>query len=209
MMQHLGDARREAAALIGADEDEIALVESTQHGLNVAAQVLELCEGDNVVCSEMDFVGTVLPWWNLRAHGIELRLVPARDGAVEADELAAACDARTRAVAVSSVQEVNGWRIDLAGLSERCRARGIALVVDAAQHVGPLRFDVRETPVDFLAVGGHKWLCSQFGLGFLYSRRELVERYQPRLRGYMSMREPEQGWESCVCAPARPVAVAF
>jgi len=42
----MAEARREAAQLIGADEDEIALVESTQHGLNITADAIRLREGD-------------------------------------------------------------------------------------------------------------------------------------------------------------------
>src|ERR1039458_1863889 len=39
-------ARPEAARLIHADEDEIALVESTSHGLTIAAQSIPLSPGD-------------------------------------------------------------------------------------------------------------------------------------------------------------------
>ena len=42
----------EAAKLLNADPDEIALVESTSHGLNIAAQGIELNDGND------DFVGS-------------------------------------------------------------------------------------------------------------------------------------------------------
>ena len=50
---------------------------------------------------------------------------------------------------------------------------GIALFVDAIQGLGPLRIDVRRTPIDFLAADGHKWLLGPEGAGFLYVRRRL------------------------------------
>lgn len=196
--EHLACARRRAAELIGADEDEIALVESTQHGLNVVADLLRLGPGDRVVASTLEFFGTVLPW-----RGAALELVPHREGRVEVEDLEAAIDAGTRAVVISSVQEVNGFLVDLPELSRVCRERGVALVVDAAQHVGPLPIDVRRTPVDFLAAGGHKWLCSPFGLGFLYVRRELLGELVPSFRGYLSLREPPEGWAAYLADSSR------
>jgi len=62
---------------------------------------------------------------------------------------------------------------------------------------------VRETPVDVLAVGAHKWLCSPFGLGFVYVRRELLDQLEPALRGYMTLAEPAQGWTAYLGDPAR------
>jgi cysteine desulfurase/selenocysteine lyase len=196
--EHLARARRGAAELIGAHEDEIALVESTQHGLNIVADLLRTGPGDRVVASDLEFFGTVLPW-----RGAALELVPHREGRVEVEDLEAAIDSRTRAVVVSSVQEVNGFLVDLPALSRVCRERGVALVVDAAQHVGPVPIDVRQTPVDFLAAGGHKWLCSPFGLGFVYVRRELLAELEPSFRGYLSLQEPPEGWAAYLADPGR------
>jgi cysteine desulfurase/selenocysteine lyase len=203
VFEHMGRARRAAARLIGAHEDEIALVESTQHGLNVAAGLLGLRPGDRVVASDVEFFGTVLPWRLLGRQGVELDLVPHRAGRVETADLEEAIDDRTRVIVLSSVQEVTGFRADLASLSALCRERAIHLVVDGAQHVGPLQLDVRATPIDFLAVGGHKWLCSPFGLGFLYVRRELLEKLEPSFLGYMSMETPPNGWAAYLADPGR------
>lgn len=189
-------ARQRAAELIGAHADEIALVESTQHGLSSIAAVLGIGRGDTVLATEIEFVGTVLPW---RRLGAEVRLVPS----VQGEDFAAAVDGRTRAVVVSSVQEVTGERVDLGALGRVCRDAGILLVADGAQHVGPVPLDVRETPVDVLAVGAHKWLCSPFGLGFLYVRRGLLDELDPPLRGYMTLAEPAQGWTAYLGDPAR------
>ena len=65
------------------------------------------------------------------------------------------------AVCVPWVQFASGARVDLGALGALCRERGVGLfVVDAIQGVGPLRLDLRETPVDILACGAQKWLLS-------------------------------------------------
>lgn len=196
-------AIRAAARLIGAREDEIALVESAQGGLSAAADALRLGRGDRVVASGLEFYGTVMPFRSLAARGVELVLVPHRAGRVEAEDLAAAIDARTRAVVVSSVQEPNGFLVDLEALAAACRERGVHLVVDGAQHVGAAPLDVGAVACDFLAVPGHKWLCSPFGMGFLYVRRELLAGIEPTFRGHMTLRTPPGGWDAYLSDPAR------
>jgi cysteine desulfurase / selenocysteine lyase len=197
VLEHMVRARRAAARLVGADEDEIALVESTQQGLYAAADLLALGPGEHVLASDVEFFGTVLPWRD------RVRLVPHRSGRPEVDDFAAAIDSSTRAIVVSSVQEVTGALVDLPALSALCRAEGLWLIVDGAQHVGPVPLDVRETPVDVLAVGGHKWLCCPFGLGFAYVSRERLAERRPSRPGYFALDPPAAGWTAYLQDPRR------
>jgi selenocysteine lyase/cysteine desulfurase len=203
MLAEFDRARTAAATLIGAGRDEIALVPSTGAAIDAVASALQLPAGVNVLASELEFVGTVLPWRLLERRGISLRLVPHREGRIEVGDLEAAADSRTRAVVVSSVQEVNGFRVDLDGLSGMCRSRGLLLVVDAIQHVGPLQLDVAATPLDAVAVGGHKWLGAPFGMGFLYTSPALLHRLEPALLSFMTARPPTGGWREYLEDPAR------
>jgi cysteine desulfurase/selenocysteine lyase len=193
-LEQFDRARHAAAVLINADPTELALVPSTQAGLNAICDALDLKRGDVVLASDMEFVGTVLPWELLASRGVELRLVPHRGGRLEIADFEPAVDARTRVIVISSVQEVNGYRVDLDAFAAFCRDRNIVSVVDGVQHVGPLRIDVRATPIDVLAVGGHKWLCAPFGMGFLYVARWLHESLRPSTQGYMTARPPSGEW---------------
>ena len=67
------------------------------------------------------------------------------------EHIAALVDDRTRAIAVSSVEFVNGYRHDLAALSRLAHERGALLVVDGIQHLGMLDIDVKELGIDVLA----------------------------------------------------------
>lgn len=197
VLDHMARARRAAAELVGADEDEIALVESTQQGLYAAADLLALGPGEHVLANDVEFFGTMLPWRD------RVRLVPHRSGRPEVDDFAAAIDKQTRAIVVSSVQEVTGALVDLPALSALCRAEGLWLIVDGAQHVGPVPLDVHETPVDVLAVGGHKWLCCPFGLGFAYVRRARLQERRPSRPGYFALDPPGTGWTAYLQDPRR------
>jgi len=196
-------ALREGARLLGAGEDEIALVESTTHGLNIAAQAIPFRPDDNVVICDLEFLQVAIPWVKLAEQGriAEVRLARHVEGALPAEAFARVADDRTKAIVVSSVQWCNGYRVDLAALLRLCRECGAYLVVDAIQELGALKLDVRETPVDLLVAGGHKWLNAPFGCGLLYVHREV----QPLLRetswGYLNLEEPAGGWPRYFSTP--------
>jgi cysteine desulfurase / selenocysteine lyase len=181
--------RQSMAAFIGADADEIALTKNTPEGLSIVASGLSWRPGDNIVTTDLEFPANMYPWLNLREAGVEVRTVASENGRIPAERLLSAVDGRTRLVAISYVQFSNGFRSDLARLSEFCRPRGVYLVTDAIQAVGALPVDVAALGVDFLACASHKWLLGPFGMGWFYCRRELLERLRPSEVGQGSMVE--------------------
>jgi selenocysteine lyase/cysteine desulfurase len=179
--------RASAARLIGAHTDEIAFVNSTTHGIGLVAEGFPWRDGDNVVTAAEEYPSNIYPWMNLADRGVNLRTVPTRDGRVEIDDLAAAIDARTRVLTISHVEWSTGFRNDLDALGELCRARGVALLVDAIQGLGPLTIDVGRTPIDFLCADGHKWLLGPEGAGLMFVRRDWIGRLRPLGVGWHSV----------------------
>lgn len=189
------EARSLAAKLINAKEEEIALIESTTHGLTIAANAIPLERGDRVILCDLEFLEVAIPWWQKQKEiGIKIDMVPNRQGIIRIEDIAKRITHQTRVIAISSVQWTNGFRCDLKALSSLCRRRHIWLVVDAIQQLGAIPVDVQDTPLDFLACGGHKWLNSPFGTGILYIRHEAMSKLRSPIAGYMSLETPEQGW---------------
>jgi selenocysteine lyase/cysteine desulfurase len=187
-------ARPACATLIGARNDEIALVESTSHGLSLVANAIPLASGDRVLLSDLEFMQVAIPWTQKKTDGIEIDVVPSHQGEVRAEDFAARITPRTRVIAISSVQWSNGYCLDLAAFSRLCGERGIWLVVDAIQQLGAFPINVEQTRVDVLACGGHKWLNAPFGCGFLYVNRDARKRMRPPIAGYLSVEDPAGGW---------------
>jgi cysteine desulfurase / selenocysteine lyase len=187
-------ARPAIAKLINANEDEVALVESTTHGLALAANAIPLEPGDRILMPDLEFMEVAVPWLQKKKDGIEIDLVPNRKGEVLIEDIAARITPRTRIITVSTVQWSHGYRLDLAALSRLCRERNIWLVADAIQQIGAIPLDVEQTPVDFLACGGHKWLNSPYGCGFLYIHPDAMPRLHPPIAGYLSVQSPAGGW---------------
>src|SRR5438270_7200082 len=124
---------------------------------------------------------------NLASRGVEVRRLACRDRRLWVDDLRARMDPRTRLVSLSFVEFASGFRNDLDAIGALCRERGIYFFVDAIQGLGALPLDVRQTPVDFLAADGHKWLLSAEGAGLFYVRRELVDLLHPIGIGWNSV----------------------
>jgi cysteine desulfurase / selenocysteine lyase len=186
-MDRLERLRQRAAQLIGATRDEIALVPNTTAGINLVAEGFPWQPGDNVVLPDNEFPSNQYPWMNLAARGVETRRVPTEGGRVPLDRLAAACDRRTRIVAVSWVAYSSGWRHDLDQLAEMAHGQGALLFLDAIQGLGVFPIDVTRTPVDFLAADGHKWLLGPEGAGIFFIRRQHLDHLRPMGLGWNSV----------------------
>jgi selenocysteine lyase/cysteine desulfurase len=140
-----------------------------------------------VVTDEFTYVSSLYPWRHpSRAH-VEIRWVPARDGMVDAEELARLVDDRTVAVSMTHVSWQNGFRHDLAALAEVAHARGAVFIVDVAQSAGAVAIDVRRMGIDFLSGCALKWLLGTPGVGWLFMARQHADRLVPPHVGYASL----------------------
>ena len=187
LLEVAATARRQFAALVGADPDEIALMPNTTYGLNLAARGLPLRPGV-VLTFDGEFPSCVYPFEALGSRGITLERVPRRDGLPDEDALVAAI-ARPDVVAVvvSWVQFATGFVADLARIGAACRARGVFCIVDGIQGVGARPLELHALPVDVFACGAQKWLLGPWGTGFVYVRRGLLEVVQPHDVGWACM----------------------
>lgn len=184
----LEGVRKTAATFVGADLDEIALVHSTTEGISLVAEGFPWREGDNVVTLANEFPSNLYPWMNLASRGVETRRVPVAGGRVDLEQIAAACDSRTRIVSMSWVGYALGWRLDLGEVAELAHRRGALFFLDAIQGLGAFPLNVQAVPIDFFAADGHKWMLGPEGAGLLYVRREHLNR----------LRAIGVGWNSVV-----------
>jgi cysteine desulfurase/selenocysteine lyase len=168
------------ARLIGAAPEEIAFTKNISEGLNMIATGFHWRRGDNVIlCPELEHPNNIYPWLNMRRYGLEVRAVAPRAGHIPVDEIAARIDGGTRVATVSGVTFAPGFRTDVDALGTICRARGVLLLVDAAQSVGVLHTDVTRSKIDALVVSTAKGLLGLYGMGFLYCRRDWAEQLVP------------------------------
>jgi cysteine desulfurase/selenocysteine lyase len=203
----LEEVRELAAQLIAADPEEIAFTSNTSHGLNIVASGIDWRGGDNLIGAETEFPANVYPWLNLQRLGVEVRFAPVRDNRILVEDIANLVDERTRLVALSFVEFATGFRNDLRTIGQLCRERGIYFCVDGIQGLGALDLKATQSPIDFLATGGPKWLMGPIGAGFLYCRRALIEKLTPTRVGWWSVVDRDDFF--CYDSPLREDARRF
>lgn len=186
----LEELRAQAALLLGASKEEVALVRNTSHGISIVAEGFPWKAGDNVVIPADEFPANQYPWLALAHRGVEVRRVAPRGGHVLLEDLEAACDRRTRIVSVSWVSYHLGWRHNPADLAAIAHRHGAYLFLDAIQGLGVFPLDVHQAEVDFLAADGHKWLLGPEGAGLLYVRQPLWDLLHPTSIGWNSVENP-------------------
>lgn len=187
MQDEAAKARRQFGALIGADEEEIALMPNTTYGLNLAARALPLRPG-SILTFDGEFPSCVYPFQALSSRGISLELVPKRDGLPDEDLLVLKIGrGDVVAVVVSWVQFANGYVADLERIGNACRAAGAFFIVDGIQGAGTMPINVHELPIDIFASGAQKWQLSPWGTGFVYVHKDLIETFDPHDVGWACM----------------------
>lgn len=181
----LMEASREAArAFINARETaEIVFTSGTTASVNLVAR--SLCDhlvgsGDAIAVTQMEHHSNFIPWQQAaRRNGAEFKVVPLDgDGNLRLDLLPGLLGGNTRIIAVCAVSNVLGTLNPLREVIEAAHEVGALVLVDAAQAMRHIRFDVQELDCDFLAFSAHK-MMGPTGVGVLYGRREVLERLEP------------------------------
>jgi len=181
-------ARRSLSKLLNSDPGEVAFTKNTSEGVSTFANGLEWQPGDEIVSIEGEFPSNFFAWKALEKRGVVLRLVQPDNGCVSHESIVSAMSPRTRVVAVSFVQYLSGFRLDLERLGKICTAHGCLLFVDAIQGLGAFPLDVKVAQIAGLAADGHKWLLGPEGCGVLYVSRQVMERITPTEIGWWAVR---------------------
>ena len=171
----------EVAGLVGAQRDEIALVENATFAWHQAFWSLPLRPGDRIPTSTVEYASSYVSYLQAeRRRGVSVEVIPDdEDGQLSIPALAGRLDdgrAPVGLVAATHVPTNGGLVNPVAEVGALCREAGVPFLLDACQSVGQMPVDVDEIGCDLLAATGRKFLRAPRGTGFLYARRSLLER---------------------------------
>ena len=183
------EAGREAVRrFINAPSDqEVIYVRGTTEGLNLVAHSYGrkyFRAGDEVIITGMEHHSNIVPWQILgKEIGIRLRVIPfSDDGELLMDEYEDMLNDRTRLVSVVHQSNALGTINPVSSIVELAHARGIPVMVDAAQSIAHMPVDVQSLGADFLTFSGHK-MYGPTGIGVLWGRADLLNDMPPYQSG--------------------------
>ena len=173
-------------ALVGAAAEELTFIQSTTMGENLVLKALGFPQaGGRIVTDALHFFGSFYTYQELSRLGMEVVTLPMTpEGRVDMKAMAAAVNNKTKLVAVSHVSTTNGFEHDLKAVADLAHAHGAPVYADIVHGAGSTPLDLRAAGVDFAASSSYKWLMGDFGLAFLYVRREAAEKIQRPWWGY-------------------------
>ena len=186
--------RARFAASIGADADEVAVMPSASAGINAVASSLTF-DGprSHVVVGDFEFPTMAQVWMAQERRGATIRRAHAPSASPDTlplDAYDAVIDERTLIVPATHVCFRNGHKTDIAGLTRLAHERGAYVLLDDYQRTGSGPIDVHALGVDFMVTGCLKYLLAAAGIGFLYVRRDLIERFEPTVTGWFGRVNP-------------------
>lgn len=163
-------ARRAAAALVGAEPGQVALMHSTHAGLNTCIWGLGLRAGDEIVTLDEEHPGLLVPLRHACDRlGCTVRVAPwCDDGDALVAGVANLVTERTRAIAISHVSWLSGRTAPIARLRATVPSR-VRLIVDGAQSAAVLAVSPADG-WDAYTISGQKWPCGPTGSGALVLR---------------------------------------
>ncbi len=166
-----------------ANSHEIVFVRGATEGINLVARswgTRFLSPGDEVLITAMEHHANIVPWQMIcEEKQATLRVIPMNmSGELEYDQIPLLINENTKLVAMNFVSNALGTINDVQQVIDLSHARGVPVLLDAAQAVPHQRIDVQELGCDFLVFSGHK-VYAPTGTGVLYGRHIILEAMPP------------------------------
>ncbi|OQD59370.1 cysteine desulfurase [Methanobrevibacter arboriphilus JCM 13429 = DSM 1125] len=182
--QKVENTREKIANLINASNDEIIFTQNTTSAINTLANGFSFEKNNNIVISNIEHHSNYIPWLNIEKTNdlsIDVKIAEAdSNGIIDPLRIDELIDDNTKIVAITHVSNSIGSCQDIEEISKIVHEHeDVYILLDVAQSIGHGEIDIKKVNADFIAAPGHKGLLGPSGTGFLYGKKELLEKLSP------------------------------
>ncbi|MEX0806825.1 MAG: IscS subfamily cysteine desulfurase [Candidatus Binatia bacterium] len=167
-------AREQVAELIGAHPREIIFTSCGTESNNTAIHAaLKANPGKrHIVTSAVEHSSVLNYCMALQKDGYRVTYLPVdREGLLKLSDLEDAITDETAIVSLMWANNETGVLFPVKEIAEICEARGVYFHCDAVQPAGKIDINLRNLPINYLSLTGHKFHAPK-GIGVFYVRRK-------------------------------------
>ena len=162
--------------------EEIIYTSGTTESMNFIARIIEqdVEDGDEIILTYMEHHANLVPWQQLAIRkNLTLRFLDLDElGRININQLKELINDKTKIVSICHASNVLGNINPVYEIGSLLKDKDIYFVVDAAQSVPHMKIDVDKMNCDLLAFSAHK-MCGPTGIGVLYGKKNLLEKFDP------------------------------
>jgi len=167
-------------------KEEIIFTSGTTHSINIVSNgFLNLIgEGDEIIVSGLEHHSNIVPWQMMcKKTNSKLKVIPLdKNGELDLNEFKNLVSKKTKLVFLNHVSNALGIINPIEEIIQISHSYNALVLIDGAQSAAHFKIDLQKLNVDFFTASAHK-LCGPTGVGFLYGKKELLEKIEPFMGG--------------------------
>jgi len=194
--ENIAATKKAIAQEIGVTSNTITLTENVTASCNIPLWGIDWQEGEEILLTDAEHPGIIAIVKEIsRRFGVKIITCPIIETLNDGNPLEVIKNhltSNTRLVIISHILWNTGQILPLKEIVSVCHSysdskKQIQVLVDGAQSAGSLPLNLVESRVDFYGCTWHKWLCGASGVGFLYTRQDLITSLSPTFIGWRGL----------------------
>jgi len=186
MQKDRATARERMAVELGVQPREIGVARNAAEALSaLICQFRNVTAGDRIMYSDLDYESAQGAMVSLardrRAEAVKLSAPRAltHDGLIAFYTDAIARTPQLKLVLLTHMVHRNGLVLPVKEITAFARARGVQVIVDAAQSFAHIDFKLPDFGADFVGMNFHKWVGAPLGVAALWIRASAIPQIAP------------------------------
>lgn len=176
--------RKKIADTFGCSPEEIALTRNVTEAMQISLLGLDLKPGDEVLTTTHDYPSMKNALYQReKREGIKVKTFPfpypPKNLKVLADLFKRNITPKTKLILVCHITNLTGQIFPIKEICQMARKRGIEVVIDGAHSFGHFVYKQKDLDCDIYGANLHKWMMAPIGTGFLYVKKEKINKIWP------------------------------